>query len=287
MDIEMATAAPRWWRVLALDWLFLGICALLFLASVAVTIYLSRSMSGNMPMSGDMVMSDGTASMEMSGDATSSMMWTKLPEQSWFSAAASFMSMWVVMMVAMMLPSLVPTLLSYRHYLRGLDKYHLGALTVFVAVGYFAVWTIFGAVAYPLGVGLTAAEAQWSSIGRLAPVATVLVLLCAGCFQFTAWKTHQLACCRDTSDLAKMLPASAKSAWQYGLRLGFHCVLCCFGLMTILLITGVMNLGIMVLVATGITVERLAPRANRVAQALGVAIIVAGIVMIYLLGIVS
>lgn len=282
-DTELATAVPRWRRALASERLFLGVCALLFMVSVAVMVYLSRSMTGNMPMSGGMVMSDSMAGNDMPADTTSAMLWTKLPDQSWFSAATSFMGMWVVMMVAMMLPSLVPTLLNYRRYLRGLDNDHLSARTVFVAVGYFAVWTIFGAVVYPLGTGVTIAKTQWSNVGQLAPVATGLVLLCAGCFQFTPWKAHQLACCRDTSELAKTLPANLNGAGQYGLRLGLYCVLCCFGLMTILLVTGVMDLGIMALVAAAITAERLAPRANRVAQALGVAIIVAGIIMIYLL----
>ena len=53
--------------------------------------------------------------------------------------------------------------------------------------------------------------------------------------------------------------------------------------MAILLATNVMDLGIMLLVAAAITVERLAPKANRVAQALGAAIIVVGIIMIYML----
>jgi predicted metal-binding membrane protein len=265
----------------ASDWLFLGLCALLFAASVAVMIDLSRSMSGNATMSGDM------ASMEMPASTASSMAWTKPPEQSWLSAAASFMDMWVVMMLAMMLPWLVPTLLRYRRYLRGLGTHRLSELTLFVAVGYFAVWAIFGAVAYPLGVGLIAAETQWPSIGGLAPAATGLVLLGVGGWQFTAWKARQLACCRDTSDLVKALPANAKGAWQYGLRLGLHCVACCFGLMTLLLVAGVMDLGIMALVAADITVERLAPRPRRVAQALGVAIMMLGIIMIYLLRTIS
>src|SRR2546430_71784 len=70
-----------------------------------------------------------------------------MPGQAWPAAAAAFLAMWVVMMVAMMLPSLVPTLWRYR-------QAGLGQLTTLVGVGYFAVWTVFGMVAYLLGLAL-------------------------------------------------------------------------------------------------------------------------------------
>src|SRR4029434_5949041 len=76
---------------------FFGVSALLFAASAAVTIVWCGSMSsmGGMPMSGGWTMS---------------MAWMRMPGQTWSGAAASFLGMWIVMMVAMMLPSLVPML---------------------------------------------------------------------------------------------------------------------------------------------------------------------------------
>src|SRR5207249_9305849 len=70
-----------------------------------------------------------------------------MPGQTWLPAAASFLGMWIVMMVAMMLPSLVPTLWRYR-------QSGLGQLTTLVGVGYFVVWTVFGMAAYPLVAAL-------------------------------------------------------------------------------------------------------------------------------------
>ena len=80
---------------------FFGVSALLFAASAAVTIVWCASMSamGEMPMPGGWTMS---------------MAWMRMPGQTWPGAAASFLGMWVVMMVAMMLPSLVPMLWRYR-----------------------------------------------------------------------------------------------------------------------------------------------------------------------------
>src|SRR5207247_11287057 len=99
--------------------------------------------------------------------------------QTWLGAAASFLGMWVVMMVAMMLPSLVPTLWRYR-------QAGLGRLIGLVGVGYFAVWTVFGIVAYLLGLALP----------RATPIAVGVVVLLAGFLQFTAWTARPLASCR-------------------------------------------------------------------------------------------
>ena len=181
--------------------------------------------------------------------------------QPWLGAAASFLAMWVVMMVAMMLPSLVPTLWRYR-------QAGLGWLTALVGVGYFLVWTAFGMAAFPLGLALT----------RIVPIAVGVVVLMAGFFQFTAWKAHHLACCREAG--RGPVSADAGTAWRHGLRLGLHCAKCNVGLMAILLGLGVMDLRAMAVVATAITVERLAPAGERVARATGGIVVVAGLFLI-------
>ena len=68
----------------------------------------------------------------------------------------------------------------------------------------------------------------------------------------------------------------APGAWNDGIRLGVHCVLCCSGLILVLLVLGVMNLAVMLFVSAAITIERLAPRPALVARAIGIAIIAAG-----------
>ena len=183
--------------------------------------------------------------------------------ETWLGAAASFLAMWVVMMVAMMLPSLVPTLWRYR-------QAGLGWLTALGGVGYFLVWTAFGMAAFPLGLALT----------RIVPIAVGVVVLMAGFFQFTAWKAHHLACCREAG--RGPVSADAATAWRHGLRLGLHCAKCNVGLMAILLGLGVMDLRAMAVVATAITVERLAPAGERVARATGAIVIVAGLFLIAL-----
>ena len=181
----------------------LGLSALLFAASAAVTIVWCTSMSamGGMPMPGGWTMS---------------MAWMRMPGQTWPGAAASFLGMWVVMMVAMMLPSLVPMLWRYRQAIGRTGETRLGRLTARVGVGYFLVWTVFGMAAYPLGVALTTLEMQQQGLARAVPIAVGVVVLIAGSLQLTAWKARHLACCREAPGRGRTLPAAARTAWRHG-----------------------------------------------------------------------
>ncbi len=250
---------------------FYLISALLFIVSAGVTIYWCGFSSDGGSGSGSM-----SGGMAMPGGWTMSMAWMRMPGQTWLASAVSFMGMWVVMMVAMMLPSLVPMLSTYRRAAAVADPARLGALTALAGAGYFFVWTVFGAAAYTLGVAAAAAAMRWPALARSAPAATGVVLLLAGCFQLTAWKARQLGRCRAAPVGERSFAPSVRGAWRHGLRLGVVCGLCCSGFMTILLVAGVMDLGAMAVVAAAITVERLAPRPDRVARVLGLAVIAVG-----------
>jgi predicted metal-binding membrane protein len=215
--------------------------------------------------------------MPMPGGWTMSMAWMRMPGQTWPGAAASFLGMWVVMMVAMMLPSLVPMLWRYRQAVGRAGETCLGRLTALVGVGYFFVWTVFGIAAFPLGAALAAIEMQQPALARGVPIAVGVVVLMAGSLQFTAWKARHLAYCGEAPGRGRTLPADAGTAWRHGLRLGLHCSRCCFGLMAILLVIGVMDLRVMAVVTAAITVERLAPVGERVARAIGVVAVGAGL----------
>jgi predicted metal-binding membrane protein len=207
-----------------------------------------------------------------------SMSWMRMPGQTWPGAAASFLVMWIVMMVAMMLPSLVPMLWRYRQTMGNAGETRLGRLTVLVAAGYFFVWTAFGIAAFPLGVELAEIEMRQPALARVAPIAVCMVLLIAGALQFTAWKAHHLACCREV--LSTGPRADAGTAWRHGLRLGLHCSYCCAGLTAILLALGVMDLRAMAVVTAAITLERLAPAGEQTARAIGAVAIGAGLFLI-------
>jgi predicted metal-binding membrane protein len=192
------------------------------------------------------------------------------------SSIASFMATWVLMMTAMMLPPLVPALARYRGSLRG-PQARLGAPTALVGAGYYLVWSAVGLAAYLAGVAVAAVERSWPGLTRFLPVATGAVLLVAGGVQLTVWKRGHLARCRDCESPPS---TSAWIAWRHGLHLGMHCALCCTGFMTVLVATGMMRLGTIVVLSTAITVERAGPWPERTARALGVIILATGSLVI-------
>jgi predicted metal-binding membrane protein len=246
---------------------FLAVSALLFAASAAGTVAGCASMSA---MGG----------MEMPGGWTMSMAWMRMPGQTWPGAAASFLGMWMAMMVAMMLPSLIPMLHRYRQAVGRAGAARLGRLTAIVGAGYFFVWAAFGAAAFPLGVALAGVEMELPPLAHAVPISVAVIVLLAGALQLTAWKARRLACCREAPAPSDTLPANAGTAWRHGLRLGLQCSYCCAGLTAILLVIGVMDLGVMAVVTAAITAERLAPAGERVARLTGAMVIGAGFVMI-------
>jgi predicted metal-binding membrane protein len=245
---------------------FLAALGVLFAAAVTATISLGMSM----PMQ----------DMTMPGGWTMSMAWMRMPGQTWSGAAVSFVGMWVVMTAAMMLPSLTPMLRRYREAVGSAGETQLNRLTATVGVGYFFVWTVFGIAAFALGVAMTSVAMHLPTLSRAVPLAAGTVVLLAGALQFTAWKAQRLALCRQTPACGCKLRADAGTAWRHGLRLGLHCSYCCAGLTAILLVIGVMDLRAMAIVTVAITAERLAPAGERVARAIGIVTVAAGLFLV-------
>jgi predicted metal-binding membrane protein len=247
--------------------LLLVAAALLFAACATATVHRCAAMSGM----GDLPMPGGWAM---------SMAWMRMDGQGWPAAAAAFLGMWLAMMAAMMLPSLVPMLGRYRRALGAASRMRLEGLTVLAGAGYFAVWALIGLAVFPLGAALAAAEMAQPALARVVPFAAGVTVLWAGALQFTAWKARQLACCRgEAGHLANASP-HAGDALRHGLRLGLHCAYCCGGLTAVLLVVGVMDLRAMAAATLAISAERLAPDGERVARAIGVGLVGAGLWML-------
>jgi len=174
-----------------------------------------------------------------------SMVWMRMPGQSWLDVGSAFLGMWMVMMAAMMLPSLVPMLRRYRGAVAADGQSRLGRLTALVAGGYFFVWGLLGIVAFLVGAVLMSLQMQHPAVARLVPALVAPLVVGAGAFQLSAWKARQLTCCRTVWAGGEPVKAAAPVAWRSGLRLGITCARCCSNLMLILIVIGVMDLRVM------------------------------------------
>jgi predicted metal-binding membrane protein len=246
--------------------LCVGVSGLVFAASAAATIYFCRSMAGR---------------MEMPGGWTMSMMWMRMPGQTWWASTGMFLLMWLAMMVAMMLPSALPMLLNSRHAVRTEREGAPGGAMAMAAIGYFLVWMTIGGVVYVAGVGFAFATMQWPTFSRAVPLLSGAALILAGCFQFTGWKMAGLRHCRGPLTCAREhIRSQQSSAWHYGLSQGAACAVCCSSSMLALLALGAMNLTVMILVAAVIAMEKLAPKPELIARSAGLAALATGAMMI-------
>jgi predicted metal-binding membrane protein len=241
-----------------------AVAILVFALATGITLSITHSMSGG--------------GMPMPGHWTMSMMWMTMPGQTWFAAAAIFIGMWLAMMVAMMLPSTLPMLLVYRRACAFRGDPRAGWLTFALGMAYFFVWLLFGIAAYAAGQAVTLAAMRWIAFSRFVPVAAGGALVAAGVFQLTPWKSACLKHCRDPLLLvAHHLHHGWWGAVSLGLHHGAFCAACCWALMLIQLVLGVMNLAVMAVVGVIIALEKLLPRGEMVARLTGLASILGGI----------
>jgi predicted metal-binding membrane protein len=238
---------------------FLGACVLLFLASLAATIVLCRSMAGGMPMPGAWQMS---------------MAWMAMPGQSRLAAALMFMGMWNTMMLAMMLPALAPALLRYRVALCKVSSQRVNVQTALAGLGYFAVWALVGVLVYFPGTQLAKILMASASLARLVPLASGAILVAAGVFQLTSAKARLLQRCRCVPAGCPTRDRNFREAWSYGIGLGKDCVWCCAGWLAVLLVTGMASFWSMGLVTVAISAERLLQKPERATRLTGTLLVV-------------
>ena len=177
------------------------------------------------------------------------------------NAAALTMTfvMWTVMMVGMMLPSAAPTILLYATLVRknGERGSILPGVWVFVG-GYLLVWTAFS-------VGATVLQAFLEQGALLTPSMTLastsiggLALITAGVYQLTPLKRACLAKCQHPFEfLVTHWRPGAGGIFRMGIEHGAYCVGCCWALMLLLFVAGVMNLAWVALIAAFVLLEKI------------------------------
>jgi predicted metal-binding membrane protein len=208
------------------------------------------------------------------------MSWCSVGTAPWRAVdMASSFAMWAVMMAAMMIPSASPTVLAFAAINRARREKAMPYVpaAVFLA-GYLAAWTAFSALATAAQEGLRAAALLSPSMtANSRPVGQAL-LVAAGIFQWTPLKNVCLRHCR--SPLGYLLTEwrdGWAGAFGMGWRHGLFCVGCCWLLMLLLFVVGVMNLVWVAAVAGLVLIEKLTPAGPVVARAAGLAMIACAI----------
>jgi predicted metal-binding membrane protein len=189
-------------------------------------------------------------------------------------------AMWAVMMVGMMTPSVAPMVLLYARVGRqAAQEGEPLAATAWFAGGYLLAWTLFALLAAAAQLALTDA-AVLSPLLRLHSAALGgAVLIAAGVYQWTALKATCLANCQSPLAFIQRhggFRGTALGALGLGARHGAYCVGCCWALMALLFVGGVMNLLWIAGLAILVLIEKITPWGPRVPRAAGVLLGLAG-----------
>jgi predicted metal-binding membrane protein len=190
--------------------------------------------------------------------------------------------MWAVMMVAMMTPSAAPMILIFATINRR-RRAQQGPFvpTMVFWVGYLLVWSGFSALATLAQWGLHAAALLSPGLVNASPMVGGLLLLVAGIFQWTPLKSTCLTQCRSPLGfLTREWREGARGAFPMGLRHGSYCVGCCWVLMALLFVAGVMNLLWVAAIAAFVLTEKVLPRGELVGRVAGGVLTLAGLVLL-------
>jgi predicted metal-binding membrane protein len=192
---------------------------------------------------------------------------------------ATMFAMWAIMMVAMMLPSAAPLLLMHARMARdGRERGRSIAPTGAFAAGYLLTWTGFSVVATLLQWALERAALLSPKMVASTPWLGAAFLVGAGLYQLTPAKRACLVHCRSPIDLVMHhWRPGLGGAVRMGLAHGLHCIGCCWLLMALLFVGGVMNLLWIAAISIFVLLEKAAPRGERWAYAAGVMLVVAGL----------
>jgi predicted metal-binding membrane protein len=203
----------------------------------------------------------------------------------WTARDAVFaFAMWAVMMVGMMAPAAIPVLVLF-----GAAQASRGERTASLAVfifgfGYAVVWTGFSA---------GAAFAQWilqqtalltTAMAAAGPHLAGAILIAAGAYQLTPWKSRCLTKCRSPLGFLMTNWRNGNlGSFKMGLHHGVYCLGCCWALMGVLFVVGVMNLVWVAALTCFVVLEKVGPAGVVVARMAGAAMILTGIVEIVMM----
>lgn len=186
--------------------------------------------------------------------------------------------MWALMMVAMMLPGAAPMILLFAAISRrGYPGVAALRRTAAFGFAYVCVWVLFAAVATGLQWGLTRMMLLSPAMAVESPAISGALFVTAGLYQFLPVKQACLRHCRaPTEFLASHWRAGAAGALRMGLRHGLWCLGCCWVLMGLLFVGGIMNLLWIAALALIVFIEKAIPRGKLAGRLLAVGLLAWG-----------
>ena len=193
---------------------------------------------------------------------------------------AEITALWLAMTLAMMIPSAAPMIATYLDIWDAAAAKRMRiASPLWLASGYGAVW---------IGFALAASVAQWAALssgyaGELQGPYAGLVLLGAGAYQFTGLKQACLSKCRaPMSYFLTHWSDRPLGVLRMGLDQGIHCFGCCWALMMLSFVSGLMNILWMGVIGVVMVLEKTLPQPKPLSYGLGAGLIGAGLIMVFI-----
>jgi predicted metal-binding membrane protein len=186
--------------------------------------------------------------------------------------------MWAIMMLAMMLPAATPMVLLFATVNRNYQERHRPFVRTWVFVsGYLTVWTGFSVLATLAQWSLHAASMLSPAMLATTPFLGGVLLIIAGIYQWTPLKHVCLAHCRSPLNfLMNHWRHGSRGAFLMGFSHGVYCLGCCWLLMALLFVTGVMNLAWIAALSVFVLLEKTAPGGLWIAKGAGLAFLAWG-----------
>jgi predicted metal-binding membrane protein len=190
-------------------------------------------------------------------------------------------AMWAVMMAGMMLPSAAPALFLYGCVIRRSGNANRATAHVYAfAGGYLAVWTAYSLLATVLQRLL----ARWLLITPMMDARDArfggALLVVAGLYQFTPLKRACLESCRHPVEfITRHWRPGLWGGFYLGAAHGLYCIGCCWALMMMLFVGGVMNLWWIAALTVFVLIEKAAPFGDKGGRYSGLAIAAVGMLM--------
>ncbi|MGE3874895.1 MAG: DUF2182 domain-containing protein [Parvibaculaceae bacterium] len=218
--------------------------------------------------------------LRMSADASVAGWWSILCRPAPDAGFAPVAALWLAMTLAMMVPSATPMISAYLDIAEAAAAKEMKIASPFwLAAGYGSVW---------IGFALAASVTQWTALsanysGELQGRFAGLVLIGAGAYQFTALKHACLSKCR--APMAYFLARWSDrplGVLRMGLDQGLHCFGCCWALMLLSFVAGLMNVLWMGFIGIAMVLEKTLPQPKPLSFGLGAGLIGAGLVMLFI-----